>query len=132
MWVRSQSKCYLVDVKGYFINNEYNIVGWMCEPSTTGNQWTLGTYKTEEKAMKVLDELQYRIARTESGVYQMPEDEQIILNNNNESYEKLVDKALKMSKEILELGNEALSIFCATNNISKEELKDCSLKGDEE
>ena len=61
----------------------------------------------------------------------MPEDEEIILNNNNESYEKLVDKALKMSKEILELGNEALSIFCATNNISKEELKEYSLKGEE-
>ena len=32
-------------------------------------------YKTKEKAMKVLDELQCRIARTESGIFQMPEDD---------------------------------------------------------
>ena len=82
MWVRSQNKCCLVDVKGCFIDDEYscgeyeyNILGWMCEPSIEDYQWTLGTYKTEEKAMSVLDELQCRIARSESGVYQMPKDE---------------------------------------------------------
>ena len=86
MWVRSQDKCRLVDVKGCFIDDdthieyfrdehEYNIVGWMYESSIEDNKWALGTYKTEEKAMKVLDELQYRIARSESGVYQMPKDE---------------------------------------------------------
>ena len=83
MWVRSQSKRHLVDVKGcYFYDNspfeghEYRIVGWMCEPSIEDNEWVLGTYKTEEKAMSVLDKLQCRIARTESGVFQMPEDEE--------------------------------------------------------
>ena len=87
MWVRSQDKCRLVDVKGCFIDDdthieylcdehEYNIVGWMYESSIEDNKWALGTYKTEEKAMKVLDELQYRIARSESGVYQMPKDEE--------------------------------------------------------
>lgn len=76
MWVRSQRKSCLVDIKGCFIDDEYNIVGWMCEPSIDDNKWTLGTYKTEEKAMSVLDVLQCRIARTESGVYQMPEDEE--------------------------------------------------------
>ena len=87
MWVRSQDKYNLVDVKGCFIyddthieclcdEHEYNILGWMCEPSIEDNQWTLGTYKTEEKAMSVLDELQCRISRSESGVYQMPKDEE--------------------------------------------------------
>ena len=87
MWVRSQDKCRLVDVKGCFIDEdthseylcderEYNIVGWMYESSIEVNKWALGTYKTEEKAMSVLDELQYRIARSESGVYQMPKDEE--------------------------------------------------------
>ena len=76
MWVRSQKKSCLVDIKGCFIDDKYNIVGWMCEPSIDYNKWTLGTYKTEEKAMQVLDDLQCRIARSESGVYQMTEDEE--------------------------------------------------------
>ena len=36
---------------------------------------SLGMYKTKEKAMKVLDELQCRIARSESSVFQMPEED---------------------------------------------------------
>lgn len=80
MWVRSQDKKYLVNVKGCVINQnpfygnfghdeEYHIVGVVhCE-------CYLGTYKTKEKAISVLDELQCRIARSESGVYQMPEDD---------------------------------------------------------
>ena len=82
MWVRNQDKNCLVDVKGCFIVNncfyerhEYEIVG-MCESLATCNQWSLGIYKTEKKVMKILDELQYRIARSESGVYQMPKDEE--------------------------------------------------------
>ena len=76
MWVRSQKKSCLVDINGCFIDDKYNIVGWMCEPSIDYNKWTLGTYKTEEKAMQVLDDLQCRIAISESGVYQMPEDDE--------------------------------------------------------
>lgn len=87
MWVRSQDKCYLVDVKGCYMfarwpfkkdqeNYEFRITGLMGEPSIEGCSWVLGDYKTEEKAMSVLDELQYRIARSESGVYQMPKDEE--------------------------------------------------------
>ena len=81
MWVRSQDKKSLVDVKGCFIvndclwkENEREIVG-MCESSAEGKLWLLGTYKAKEKAMSVLDELQCRIARSETGVYQMPEDD---------------------------------------------------------
>lgn len=80
MWIRSQDKKYLFDVKGCFINQNpfygkfgpdegYHISGF------THCEFYLGTYKTKEKAMKVLDELQCRIARTESGVFQMPEDD---------------------------------------------------------
>ena len=86
MWVRSQDKCYLVDVNGCYIYGylpikgkrhmyEYRIVGLICEPTIEDNEWILGIYKTEEKAMSALDELQCRIARTESGVFQMPEDD---------------------------------------------------------
>ena len=82
MWVRSQDKRYLVDVKRCFISSyyhkhqdKYRIAGLICESQMEGSIWALGTYKTEEKAMSVLDELQFRIARSESGVYQMPKDE---------------------------------------------------------
>ena len=80
MWVRSQDKSCLVDVNCCFIGdclwkeNEREIVG-TCESSSEGKLWLLGTYKTQEKAMSVLDELQCRIARSESGVYQIPKDE---------------------------------------------------------
>ena len=84
MWVRSQDKKSLVDVKGCYMftrwsfkkgqeNYEFRITGLMSEPSVEGCSWVLGDYKTQEKAMSVLDELQCRIARSESGVFQMPE-----------------------------------------------------------
>ena len=47
-------------------------IGLMFEPSIEYCSRVLGDYKTQEKAMY---ELQCRIARTESGVYQMPEDD---------------------------------------------------------
>lgn len=82
MWVRSQDKRGLFDVKGCFIvdecpwkEDECEIAG-ICESSAECKLWSLGTYKAKEKAMSVLDDLQCRIARTESGVYQMPEDEE--------------------------------------------------------
>lgn len=87
MWVRSQDKCYLFDIKGCYIYGylpikgnrhmyEYRIAGLICEPTIEDNEWILGIYKTKEKAISVLDELQCRIARSESGVYQMPEDDE--------------------------------------------------------
>ena len=54
-----------------------------------------------------------------------------IENDKDKISQEIIDKALEMIKEISKIGNEALSIFCATNNISKEELKEYSLKGEE-
>ena len=80
MWVRSQDKKSLVDVKGCFIGDSWKVneceIAGTCQSSSEGKLWLLGTYKAKEKALKVLDELQYRIARSESGVYQMPKDEE--------------------------------------------------------
>lgn len=84
MWIRSQDKIRLVDVKGCYIYNtssfkydteEYRIAGLISEPSVEGTHWILGVYKTKEKAIKVLDELENRIIRSENGIFQMPEDE---------------------------------------------------------
>ena len=83
MWVRSQNKYCLVDVTGVSIVDyeayedyyskevKYETVGI----AVGGKQWSLGTYKTEEKAIEVLDELENRIIGAEGGVFQMPEDE---------------------------------------------------------
>ena len=79
MWVRSQNKEVLADIK------EITLEDGKCDCCVLGVSYSridedklllLGVYSTEEKAMQVLDELQCRIARTESGVYQMPEDEE--------------------------------------------------------
>ena len=83
MWVRSQDKYYLVDVKNFSIvggysygdyysysnkERKYEIVGI----SEDGKQWSLGVYNTKEKVMYVLDELQIKIAKSETEVYKMP------------------------------------------------------------
>ena len=83
MWVRSQDKYCLVDVKNfsivggysyddYYSNKElkYEIVGI----SEDGKQWSLGVYNTKEKVIYVLDELQSSVAKSETGVYQMPDE----------------------------------------------------------
>lgn len=82
MQIRSQDKYCLVDVKNFSIvdyysysdyyskESKYEIVG----VSVDGKQWSLGTYNTEEKAIEVLDKLENRIIKAESGVFQMPED----------------------------------------------------------
>lgn len=83
MWIRSQDKYCLVDVKGvsiveyeayedyYSKEAKYEIVGI----AVGSKQWPLGTYKTEEKAIEVLNKLENKIIGAEGGVFQMPEDE---------------------------------------------------------
>ena len=77
MWVRSQNKEVLADIKAFntFKNKgKFCITGYL--NSISDKFLLLGKYETKEKAMSVLDELQCRIARTESGVYQMPEEKE--------------------------------------------------------
>lgn len=69
MWIRSQDKSFLIDAKTIYLNVLDGTI--MCYGYTK----CLGVYNTYEKQLKVLDDLQCRIARSESGVYQMPEDE---------------------------------------------------------
>ena len=78
MWVRSQNKEVLADIK------EITLEKGKCDCCVLGVSYSridedklllLGVYSTEEKVMKILDELQFRIARSESGVYQMPKDD---------------------------------------------------------
>ena len=76
MWVRSQNKEALIDVKAFDIvkrKANFHIVGYL--KSVNDNGFYLGIYKTEEQVKKILDELQCRIARSESSVFQMPEED---------------------------------------------------------
>ena len=83
MWVRSQDKDCLVDVKGFSIIDYYSYGDYYSEKEpkyeivgiASGKRWSLGTYSTEEKAMKILNELENRIIGAEGDVFQMPEDE---------------------------------------------------------
>lgn len=95
MWIRSQSKKVLLNVNQVVINNtkdesEYYIHGY----SERGID-ILGVYSTEEKALKVLDEIQtsimtehqFRIdelnctrnyfGKEYKEIYQMPKDEDV-------------------------------------------------------
>ena len=86
MWIRSQNRHVLADIKEICLKevdnniqtengNEHYFIGYASPMMSNGEWWYLGDYKTKEKAMSVLDDLQCRIAKTESGVFQMPEDE---------------------------------------------------------
>lgn len=68
LWVRSQDRDYLEKVeKIYFWKNSFG------QYQIESNGSELGTYKTKERALEVLDEIEHFIA-TESNVYEMPEE----------------------------------------------------------
>lgn len=90
MWIRSQDRLRLQYVNRFEIEHFENK-----EIATiTGNGWFLGEYSTEEKALKVLDEIQMVINNKQlcvidkaprgsyvlnkgAQVYQMPQDEDV-------------------------------------------------------
>lgn len=94
MWIRSQKRNMLADIKFMCMCNESD--GWViyCE-SPGGVTDRLGVYSTEEKALKVLDEIQTCImtehhyhtddanctrrffTKEWKEIYQMPQDEEV-------------------------------------------------------
>lgn len=73
MWVRSQDRKILTDVHNLYIDDINQI--WDCSA-------LLGKYLSEEKALKVLDEIQeliYFNAKDNGFTYQMPQDEEVEL-----------------------------------------------------
>ena len=67
MWVRSQNNKILSDVKQFEIMNNGQIWGGIKDDR-------LGAYGTDEKAMKVLDDIQYEVINYDptNNVYTMP------------------------------------------------------------
>lgn len=91
MWIRNQRKNALVNINFLRVINDGNYC-LICGATTDGYDCELGVYSTEEKALRVLDEIQdaiedtgyYRIDNIGHGtyvfvkgvqVYQMPQDE---------------------------------------------------------
>lgn len=79
MWIRSQNRKILTNVNEVLIcamdDNKYFIEGFWNRGSDT-----LGIYSTEEKALKVLDQIQYNMEPFEhepTMVFQMPQDEEV-------------------------------------------------------
>ena len=94
LWIRSTSKTNLLQArfltimegKTFYKKNELEYEGYtICNVALNGNYEILGTYKTKERALEVLTEIQNmlyaglkatnnnQLAGTTSIVYQMPE-----------------------------------------------------------
>ena len=76
MWIRSQNKKYLINCKNLGIRKMQNkyVVALISE---CADFYTLGSYSTEEKALKVLDEIKKRTEYLCPKAFQMPADEDI-------------------------------------------------------
>lgn len=91
MWIRSQSKNALVNINFMRVIDDGNFC-LICGATTDGCDYELGIYSTEEKALKVLDEIKdaiedtfyYNIENLGCGsyalkkgceIYEMPQDE---------------------------------------------------------
>lgn len=76
MWIRSQNKKYLINCKNLGIRKMLNkyVVALISE---CADFYTLGSYSTEEKALKVLDEIQNRKEYLYPKAFQMPQDYEV-------------------------------------------------------
>ena len=76
MWIRSQSKNALVNINFMRVINDGNFC-LICGATTDGCDYELGLYFTEEKALKVLDEIQKRTEYIYSKAFRMPQDYEV-------------------------------------------------------
>ena len=60
LWVRSQSKENLLKIKNLSIDNENKILGNLISDDNKSicDYWILGTYKSKERALEIIDEIQ--------------------------------------------------------------------------
>lgn len=73
MWIRSQDRLRLQYVNRFEIEHFENK-----EIATiTGHGWFLGEYSTEEKALKVLDEIGKHMEYQIFEIFQMPQDDEV-------------------------------------------------------
>jgi len=74
MWIRSQCKSLLIYTTEIFLSSPSGSV-IQCYSKESGTRYNLGTYKTEEDALKILDDMQSPLAKFKYvGVYIMPQE----------------------------------------------------------
>ena len=73
MWIRSQDKQNLINCARIWMKcrevgckETYYVCG---STHDYGNSWVLGAYRSKQRALKVLDEIQFKLE-----VFQMPEE----------------------------------------------------------
>ena len=71
MWIRSQDKRILVNANLIYLNNLFD--DKVISANNEINKVDLGNYKSKERALEVLDDLQSKII-IGNIVYQMPEE----------------------------------------------------------
>lgn len=69
MWIRSQDKKILTEIHDVEIDSGFKV--W-------GSGMLIGEYSTQDKALKVLDEIQKITEYLYPKVYQMPQDEEYL------------------------------------------------------
>ena len=76
MWIKSQDKCTLINVKKFEIADFHTLY----KNAIWGDDNLLGEYSTKEKALKVLDMIQSLINNElirDYMVFQMPQDDEV-------------------------------------------------------
>lgn len=79
MWIRSQDERLLIDADKIFVSKKDDSKYEIFNIGETYN-YTLGFYSSLEKALKVLDQIQYNMEPFEhepTMVFQMPQDEDV-------------------------------------------------------
>ena len=80
LWIRSQDKDILVKVDSLLIDDNNNDIYTQCWVGVNLETYTLGKYKSKERALEVLDEIQHRLITLSDSmnrqlyVYEMPKE----------------------------------------------------------
>lgn len=80
LWIRSQSKLSLIRPNNICIRGNSNVIVSYSDNLAIDNYITLGSYKTKERVLEVLNEIQEQLENVlnydhmESKVYIMPEE----------------------------------------------------------
>lgn len=77
MWIRSQDKQHLINCARIWVKRRevghketYYVCGGTYDYD---NSWTLGEYSSKQRALRVLDEIQFKL-KAKDEVFQMPEE----------------------------------------------------------
>ena len=81
LWIRSQDKDILVKVDSLLIDDNNNDIYTQCWVGVNLETYTLGKYKTKERALEILDEIQQLIVEYYQSldykivpIYEMPKE----------------------------------------------------------